>query len=87
MKKYLINIGWITGLVVLLLPAVFVQEWNGFLIGVAALALSILWLFVGLVLSLGKSRKNKDMGQAFLITAGVLLLLSFTLCSTSAAFL
>lgn len=85
MKKEFVRVAGITAGVILLLPFPFLgNSWrfNDYVlgVGVAALAIALIWLFIGLILVLIDSTRKT--GQSFLLTAAILLLLSFTLCST-----
>lgn len=86
MKKELTKIAGISGGAILLLPLLFVgsvHHLSDYLIGIglSALGISVLWVFVGLIMLI--SQESRKMGQAFLLTAAVLFLVSFTLCSTN----
>lgn len=89
MKKEFIKIAGISAAVILLLPFPFLgARWRGedyvLGIGIAALGISLLWLFIGFILILIQSTRKT--GQAFMLTGAILLLMSFTLCSSGGGF-
>ncbi len=72
--------------IVLLGPLLALQSGpDGYLIivGISAFVLAMLELFLGVIFVIPKSTRN--WGAGLLMTAGLLLLGSFTVCSSSAA--
>lgn len=54
---------------------------SGALVGLAALILSSIYLILGIILTIIKESRNAGMGM--LLTAGIMLLVGFTVCSIS----
>lgn len=54
---------------------------SGALVGLAALILSFIYLVLGIILAIIKESRNAGMGM--LLTAGIMLLVGFTVCSIS----
>jgi uncharacterized membrane protein len=54
---------------------------SGAFIGLTALLLSLIYLIVGIILAIIKESRNAGMGM--LLTAGIMLLVGFTVCSIS----
>lgn len=54
---------------------------SGALVGLAALILSFIYLVLGIILTIIKESRNAGMGM--LLTAGIMLLVGFTVCSIS----
>lgn len=55
---------------------------SGAFVGLAALLLSFIYLILGIILTIIKESRNAGMGM--LLTAGIMLLVGFTVCSMSA---
>jgi hypothetical protein len=94
MKKEFLLITSISAAIVLLVPIPFRNalnnwgsydsgptEWSDYaeVAGLLGVAVSLLWLLLGLILIFNQS--SRKFGQAFLITAAIMLFLSFTFFS------
>lgn len=84
MSKEFSRVGLITGLLVIALPLTMLGGgFESYLLGMGltALGFACVMFFLGIILLLPKSSRNY--GKAVLLTSGLLLLASFTLCSST----
>ncbi len=85
MKKEFTRVALVSAGAILLLPLPFMGGFNRMRdyllgVGITALGIGIILLVTGFILVLIES--SRKYGQAFLLTAALLFLASFTLCST-----
>jgi hypothetical protein len=90
MTKELTRVVLISAAIILLLPIPFIEAYHPLRdymlgVGITALGIAMLWILIGFVMVLIDS--TRKFGQAFLLTAAMLLLVSFTLCSTGGGLL
>jgi hypothetical protein len=86
MSKEFTRTAMIVGILTIVTPLLFgISALEDLLAGIAISALfySVMSLPVGLILTL--MRDSRPYGQALLLCSGILLLASFTLCSTGVA--
>jgi hypothetical protein len=84
MQKHLLRVGLITVAVVLILPLLFgpinLNDYQ-LSVGIVALGVALLEILVGLLMVIDP--KTRQLGQAVLLISALMLLASFTLCSTA----
>ena len=79
-KKTLIICSVIFGIIAVAILADGSSD-SGAIVGLAAVLLSFIYLILGIILTIIKESRNAGMGM--LLTAGIMLLVGFTVCSIS----